>query len=546
MAYYYSLLLPRKRRLSSNRFALTWRTCVAQLAMTAALVCSGPAVAAPGEPDNTFATICPLAVCSGGRLFSTVGSEGYASISAMAVQPDGAIVVAGSCDHRITGFLQDGLVHQRICVQRYRTPLVATDSWIDPTFGTSGTTIIAPFRNNNVTVTSLALNGDGNMLVAGTCTRTSLPDVMCVVRLLGNGQLDGSFGSANAAAYVEFPAAARTTKMLLQTNGQIVMIGQCGTAAPYSLCATRLHVNGAMDTSYGSAGVAINTAFDFYPTGAVLRSDGSVSVVGTSLTNAAARHTFFSSFLSNGALGNSNSSPFPPGVTTLPDSASGGVALTAAGNHIIAGTCRNNAVDATRDIFCLRRLNAFGYVDGTFGSNGNAYANVATGTGAGTATPHAIVLGPDGKILVVGTCKHAAYDYCVARFDNDGTLDAMFNSSGFRGDLTAQPTANGYALALQGDGKILVGGGCTDAGTGKFCTVRLNGGPDNFQHCNLDIDDDGKVLGTTDAVIHARVAAGLSGAAALNALTFAPNAKRKTWPAIRDFLGNHCGMSVQP
>jgi hypothetical protein len=99
---------------------------------------------------------------------------------------------------------------------------------------------------------------------------------------------------------------------------------------------------------------------------------------------------------------------------------------------------------------------------------------------------------------------------------------------------------------MQTDGKIWVAGGCTDNGTGKFCTVRLQGGPYGYKQCTMDIDGDGQVLGTTDAIIHARVTAGLSGSAVLNGLSFAPSAQRTTWPAIRDFLGYHCGMRVLP
>ena len=53
-------------------------------------------------------------------------------------------------------------------------------------------------------------------------------------------------------------------------------------------------------------------------------------------------------------------------------------------------------------------------------------------------------------------------------------------------------------------------------------------------------------MGLTDALIHARVTAGMSGDAVLAGVAFAPGAKRTTWPLIRDYLGYQCGMRVLP
>jgi hypothetical protein len=32
----------------------------------------------------------------------------------------------------------------------------------------------------------------------------------------------------------------------------------------------------------------------------------------------------------------------------------------------------------------------------------------------------------------------------------------------------------------------------------------------------------------------------------MSGLAFAPGARRTTWPLIRDYLGNQCGMMVSP
>jgi hypothetical protein len=62
----------------------------------------------------------------------------------------------------------------------------------------------------------------------------------------------------------------------------------------------------------------------------------------------------------------------------------------------------------------------------------------------------------------------------------------------------------------------------------------------------MDIDGDNRVLATTDMLIGARVALGITGNAVIGGITFAGHASRTTWPAIRDYLVSQCGMSVAP
>jgi hypothetical protein len=102
------------------------------------------------------------------------------------------------------------------------------------------------------------------------------------------------------------------------------------------------------------------------------------------------------------------------------------------------------------------------------------------------------------------------------------------------------------AVALQPDGKIVLAGFCVNGGNRDFCIARPNGGPFGAQNCKLDFDGDGRVLATTDMLIGARVALGMTGNAVIGGITFAPHAARTTWPAIRDYLVSQCGMSVVP
>lgn len=106
------------------------------------------------------------------------------------------------------------------------------------------------------------------------------------------------------------------------------------------------------------------------------------------------------------------------------------------------------------------RLNADGSVDATFGN----------GTGVNVKPVNTMVLQPDGKVLIGGTFTtvHGATRNAVARLNTDGSLDTTF-------DPGTGATSAVRALAVQPDGKILVGGDFTTfAGVAREYLARLN------------------------------------------------------------------------
>jgi uncharacterized delta-60 repeat protein len=90
----------------------------------------------------------------------------------------------------------------------------------------------------------------------------------------------------------------------------------------------------------------------------------------------------------------------------------------------------------------LMRLDSTGVPDAGF--------NIGSGP---DGTVHAIVLQPDGKILIGGEFTHfnASGRNRIARLNSDGTLDPLFTPQ-------AGPDYNVLAIALQADGRVLIGG----------------------------------------------------------------------------------------
>ena len=139
----------------------------------------------------------------------------------------------------------------------------------------------------------------------------------------------------------------------------------------------------------------------------------------------------------------------------------GGLFSTLQPNNATAATPRNR----------LARLNADGSLDTAFNPN-------VTGSLAPQVT--SIVVQADGKIVIGGTFRTVGTTVrnYLARLNADGSLDPTYNPS---------PNAAVLSLALQGDGKIIAGGSFTSlnpeggASTVRSRLVRLNvnGYPDS-------------------------------------------------------------------
>ncbi|RUT06030.1 hypothetical protein DSM106972_032360 [Dulcicalothrix desertica PCC 7102] len=93
-----------------------------------------------------------------------------------------------------------------------------------------------------------------------------------------------------------------------------------------------------------------------------------------------------------------------------------------------------------------------GSLDSSFGTGGR----VTAGFGSGTA--YATAIQADGKIVVVGEAYNGSSDFAIARYNPNGTLDTNFGNGGKVTTDLAGRTDRGYSVAIQSDGKIVVAG----------------------------------------------------------------------------------------
>ncbi len=105
--------------------------------------------------------------------------------------------------------------------------------------------------------------------------------------------------------------------------------------------------------------------------------------------------------------------------------------------------------------FALARYNSDGSLDTSFGANGRVTTDISGNTDNATA----VGLQADGKILVAGVTSNGANnDYTLVRYNADGSLDTSFGTGGKVVLDFANSDDMAKALVIQGDGKIVVAG----------------------------------------------------------------------------------------
>ena len=168
------------------------------------------------------------------------GGSGFPSGSiedakGMVIQPDGKVVVAGFVAHPSSGESDFG------CVR------ILPDGELDPSFGVNGHTTFS-FHNND-TATSVALQPDGKIVVAGY-TGSGNGVNFLVVRFLPNGTLDNTFGFSgfNVIDFLGGPDYAQA--VAVAPDGKIVIAGGAFNGVNQVVGVARFGPDGVADNSF--------------------------------------------------------------------------------------------------------------------------------------------------------------------------------------------------------------------------------------------------------------------------------------------------------
>jgi serralysin len=134
--------------------------------------------------------------------------------------------------------------------------------------------------------------------------------------------------------------------------------------------------------------------------------------------------------------------------------------------------------------FALLRYTPTGKLDTSFDGDGI----LTTDFSGGSDTGRAVALQPDGKIIVAGTTYAASNDFALARYNSDGSLDTTFDGNGLLvTDINSGSSDDIFNIVLQPDGKIVaVGRVEREGGLDDFAMARYN--PDGSMDTTFDGD----------------------------------------------------------
>jgi uncharacterized delta-60 repeat protein len=332
------------------------------------------------------------------------------SASAVAIQPDGKIVVAGGTypTFPFLGFY---------ALARYNS-----NGTLDTSFGTGGL-VITTFNSQGAFASALVLQPDGKILAAGTkyinfTSDQSSDTDFGIARYNTDGTLDTSFGVGGEVATDFNKGNDDALAVILQGDGKIVAAGDATSLTTFiDFAVTRYLPDGSLDTTFGAAG-KIETDLGAknldQARSVVLQADGKIVAAGTTVSkNGLTQQFAIVRYNSNGIQ---DTSFGRRGLTTVNfgsfDQIARSILLQPDGKLVAIGFADTESSDSD---FLVARVNNNGTLDSTFGTGGQ----VRTSFGDLNGGANAGLLQADGKIVAVGfnaTPTRKGVDFALARY----------------------------------------------------------------------------------------------------------------------------------
>ena len=436
----------------------------------------------------------------------TVGSNYYAPIRALAVQPDGKILIGGDFStvngtnrNQIARLNADGSLDlsfdavngigtyfaapyvRSIALQPDGKVLVGgyfatfidgmnlksisrlnSDGSLDLSFK-AGTGVANGFRSP--IVNAIVVQPDLKLIVAGDFTSVNGTDQNFIARFNDHGSLDTNFNSGTGPNGV-------ILCVVLQTNGDVLIGGDFTEVNGRSRNGiARLKADGSLDSSFDAGTDAISHVYSMlaHPEGRVVLAGFSCTGRGLCFPLLQAR------FSADAKVDNAfnRASGIDGDVYSLilqPD----GKALIGGMFSTVQGTSRNS----------IARLDSAGRLDFSFDP------------GTGPDGPvSAVALQKDGRVLITGdfSAVNGISRNAVARLNADGSLDNSFVPG-----TSTNEAVYVSSLAVQPDGRVLIGGwsffGLADgAPTDGIARLNPNGSLDSSFETGTGVDSDATV-----------------------------------------------------
>jgi uncharacterized delta-60 repeat protein len=351
-----------------------------------------------------------------------IGTGANFYIKSTGIQADGKIIIAG-------GFWAFNGVSKNYLAR------LNSDGTLDNTFNIG--------TGANQPVSAISIQSDGKIIIGGSFTIFNGVSKNCLTRLNVDGSIDTTFNIGTG------PLNGGVETIGIQTDGKIIIGGFFwafnGVSRNYL---ARLNSDGTLDNTFN-----IGTGFDANVNSIAIQEDSKIIIGGAFTTFNGVSKKHLARINADGSVDNT----FNNGTGLDSDVYS--IDIQKDFKIIIGGLFTSfNGISENR----LLRLNAGGTLDTTF--------NIGTGFDANVSS---IAIQEDSKIIIGGVFKsfNGVSINHLARLNTDGTLDNTF-------DIGLGANSNVYNIAIQADGKIIIGGAFTYyQGIPYNQIVRLGGDP---------------------------------------------------------------------
>ena len=363
---------------------------------------------ADGDLDASF---------GGDGVVTTNLAKRESSASAVAIQPDGKIVVVGTANVASLSYM--------FAIARYQR-----DGTLDDQFGKGGKVRLGFSAGGDDSAADVAIQPDGKIVIVGS---SYVLDMFALARLDPDGSLDTSFGGDGKVVTSVGPGADSAQAVAIQTDGKIVVAGESWTLSGFDgIDVVRYDPDGQVDQAFGNDGVATVELTEGSDGGGdmaravAIQPDGKIVVAGDAGGNA--------EFTSRFGLARFDADGTPDATfhgdgkvvtnfTKWDDSASD--LIIQADGRIVAAGVAGYGWDSVAT-FAIVRYDLDGTLDGSFGRGGKVRtrfrASHPDGLDIVGAQASGIAIQADGRFVVAGTVDRVS----------DGRLDGRFAMARYR------------------------------------------------------------------------------------------------------------------
>lgn len=316
-----------------------------------------------------------------------------------------------------------------------------TDGLLDSTFNGSGT-----YQDANAQMGDIKVQADGKLLVCGAYLNQ-----LALFRFNSDGTLDTSFDT-DGMAVTSLPNSS-SFSVYITSDGKYLVAGNDITSRPVLV---KFNNNGSLDTSFASGGVlSYSSGMGTNEWSSEVREDSNGNYTVLTISNAGTYNLWRFDVNGNPDLtfngGSFLNIPYPLFISNL---LADNFLILPDGKILIAGPY---VVGSGQAGILLVRVNPNGTFDTTFSPTGHVVYDDPSRFSEGV---QAIDIDNNGKILVAGGSRDISSENTtptIWRFNQDGTLDTSFNSTGFI-RLPLSYFSVYETLEVQDDGKYIAVG----------------------------------------------------------------------------------------